>query len=1080
MTTEKKGPGRTSGMEKAVDHFGETFKCLVELRIRAALAAALAEISLVPHPWPKPVFQRLARGIAKAVSLYLQTNALGASLASNQEPKQPGSLGSMILITLNYERVRDSWVDGNQALATGHKAKVVNIVVPAKLVKPWSRVDVGNMEISIYLNNDIPEELSNLLKYDLRSQLVDGGLALGPVFFKPRANWKTQPSSTTTDALWDVRARMSIFVALFLNRYTDKFIYPDPFMVFFLRPCGLGRANSQGIKTHVRSGFLGYSYLIDDGQRQHLTENLPDINPRDLDGDMALPFPLGVCGSVFLQGSDSEPFLSDEVINTYEKENVGISTIERSMLKDRVLLELPVHVADIDALSPDGPELILSIAIPLNRSKSEEPKNDVGPVTPLDLKSDVAQETNPKRIENMSRSPYPGTFKPGEFQILREVSRRLINEFVRTPAVPAPNDVLLSKSSAMASIVNDAQVLARSKRPILILGPAGSGKTTLATHIHGISPRNEKKFKVVSGASLSKDLARSEIFGYMKGAFTGAMGNRPGILEDANDGTLFIDDFEVLPPDVQAMLLSVMEGGEYCRVGETTGNYRTVDVKFILATNASTNDLIANGMRRDFLTRFAGSVTMPPLYRRSEDIPDLVRHFIEVCVTEQYLMDQESKISVSSEVIEMFQNNDWSDGEVRALRYTVEMACTKLLSESKDAQPKPNLILSPQHVSWALDVRLPHTRFAPQDTHTALAQGEGEINANAAALGAGFGYPTVSRALFEFNSAISNIRSFCEQSINAKDHSIALTTSATSACEACLLALAPEAEIILYTNFAHPNVVNAIKSVSRIISKLRGKELISTMVPLGHLVTESVDATSLAASISEELLTTAKQQRAIVVLEHVTYKGLRIPIDAICAAFEDRPSQLLIDAAQASGVWQPRNPLTAHVFGCFHKFIGAPAGTGFLALRDRKELLLPYSIGHTILENTEDFPTTDIRKWELTSLAINRLTERFSDPTKTEREVKRFMESLRNHLRPLTSTLDEVVDPELHSHILTVELDSPRHAQRVVEELASHNVRVQQLHNRVRVSMGSQSRLADAQRIGSFLRYAAQSTKSHT
>ncbi|MDP2431985.1 MAG: aminotransferase class V-fold PLP-dependent enzyme [Pseudomonadota bacterium] len=328
---------------------------------------------------------------------------------------------------------------------------------------------------------------------------------------------------------------------------------------------------------------------------------------------------------------------------------------------------------------------------------------------------------------------------------------------------------------------------------------------------------------------------------------------------------------------------------------------------------------------------------------------------------------------------------------------------------------------------------------------------------------------------------MSNIRRFCEEHVNANGHDIALTTSATAACEAGILALAPEADVVLYTDLAHPNVVHAIESASRIISGLRGEAFTSAMVCLRDLVTPGIDAATLAVRISDALLAATKDQRAIVVLEHVAYEeGLRIPIDAICEVFEGGPNQLLIDAAQAIGVWQPRNQLKANVFGCFHKFIGAPAGTGFLALRDRSERL-PYSIGYTIHpEQPLDFPTTDIRKWEQTSLAINRLTERFGDAAKTEEEVRHFMERLRRHLSPLTSTLDDVTDPELRSHILTVQLASTEQAHRVVEELASHNVRVQEFRNRVRVSMGAQSRLADAQRIGSLLSHAVQSARLHT
>ncbi|MDP2433156.1 MAG: sigma 54-interacting transcriptional regulator [Pseudomonadota bacterium] len=741
MTATSKKRGPPSGMDKAVALFGETFGSLVALRMRAAVAAALAEIALVPHPWPKPVFQRLARGIAKAVSLYLQTNAVGTSLGSGTDPNRPNGLSTMMCVTLGYEHVGDSWEEGKRELVTDLKAGHVNLVVPATQVTPCSRIDVGYMELSIYLDRNIPEELSTLLQLDLHSQLVEAGLALGLSHLRPRADWKTRPPSTITEVLWDVRIRMSVFVTLFLELYREEFRFPDPFLIFLLEPRRLGRGTLQGLQTYARSGFLGYSYLIDDGQREYLTEKFPEDDPNALKGDMALPFPDGICGAVFLQGTDSEPVLAAEVIGTYEDKNIGVSAVERRMLQDRVLLELPIHVADIEALSPDGPELILAIAVPLSKPEPEALENNVSLATPLDEKVDKnnKKETNPERIERLSRSPYPTVFKPGELQILREVSRRLINEFVRTPAVPASDDVLLGKSSVMRVVVSNALVLAQTKRPILILGPAGSGKTQLARHIHFRSTRNKKNFKITSGASFSQELGRSELFGYMKDSHNQAHKDTPGILEDADGGTLFIDDFDVLPPDVQAMLLAVMEGGEFRRIGENAGKSRKADVRFILATNADLNDLIAKGMRRDFLTRLAGCVTMPPLDGRREDIPELVRYFVKAYIAEQRDTIPELDIHVQQDVVDMLCDNDWSDGEVRALRYTVEMACTKLLSDTSTTPSKKTharLVLRPQEVHWALGVQPPRARNATLDSPIAT-MAPVEINANSAALGAG-------------------------------------------------------------------------------------------------------------------------------------------------------------------------------------------------------------------------------------------------------------------------------------------------------------------------------------------------------
>lgn len=1055
MTTKDNAPGQKSGMERAITHFGKNFEQLVKLRMRAAIASSIAEIVLVPHPWPQETFRRLTRGIYKAAALYLQVNALGKSLDSGAERTLSNSLESMISMTLNY--TQKNWSPLQEGKYTSNESTNLRMSVSAKHMADWSRTDIGDMQISIYVdNNRIPKGFNTIINNEL--DFINKGLfSLGPQYYKPRDNWKTASPATVEEVLWDVRVRMSVFVVLFLSFYRKATIYPDPFWTFFLRPRNLGSPTSRTI-PYARTGFLGYSYLFDKGQQAHLKEFHIQI-----DNELLLPFPSGVCGSVFLQGVDSDAFLANVVINTYKSKNSHISDIECRMLKDRVLLELPVYVVGLDEIAPDGPELILVIAIPLPKKGETMIK-----ASSLKLGSESEEdEADSMRIERLSQSPCLEAFSPGEFQILRQTSGRLINDFVRTPVVFVSDDVLIGTSKEMLEIVYNAKVLSQSNRPVLILGPSGSGKTTLAREMHKFSGRRGP-FASVSGASLSHDIARSEIFGHQKWAFTGALAEKQGILEYAAEGTLFIDDFDVLPTDVQAMLLSVMEGGSFRQLGETKA-HRYTNAKFILATNADLEDLIAKGMRLDFLYRMAAHMTMPSLNQRRGDIPELVNYFVK-----EYVKSNKGdfEITVSPAGNHLLKNNDWSNGEVRALRYTVEMACTKLIFEAENQVIKA-LQLEEDHIRWAITVRLTHNYSAPKSMDN-MDRAQFEINANSAALGADFSYPTVSRARFAFGEAISNIHNFCKDYINGENHHIALTNSATAACEAGLLALAPEVEMIIYTDFAHPNVVHAVKSVSRIISRLRGREIALIEVPLKHLVTAGVNAVSLAESISEALRNAAIQP-AIVVLEHVTYnEGLRIPIDAICEEFEHTKNRLLIDAAQSFGVWRPRNSLAADVFGCFHKFVGAPAGTGFLALRDDPENRLAYSIGHTITQQQLDFPTTNIHKWEQASLAIQRLTRRFENPTVIEGEVNNFMDQLCQDISPLKSTLHDVNDRELRSHILSIDFSSPKQAQDIVEKLASEGVRVQQFHNRVRVSMGARSSIRDAQKIGWLLRYAAQ------
>jgi transcriptional regulator with PAS, ATPase and Fis domain len=169
---------------------------------------------------------------------------------------------------------------------------------------------------------------------------------------------------------------------------------------------------------------------------------------------------------------------------------------------------------------------------------------------------------------------------------------------------------------------------ARSDAPVLIQGETGTGKELVARALHDASPRAAAPFVVVDCAALPENLIESELFGHTRGAFTGAVGTRQGAIEEANGGTVFLDEIGELPLAMQPKLLRALESKTVRRIGET--EHRRVDVRFVAATHRDLQQLVASGaFREDLFFRLAVlPATIPPLRARPADIPLLLQHFL--------------------------------------------------------------------------------------------------------------------------------------------------------------------------------------------------------------------------------------------------------------------------------------------------------------------------------------------------------------------------------------------------------------------------------------------------------------------
>ncbi len=239
---------------------------------------------------------------------------------------------------------------------------------------------------------------------------------------------------------------------------------------------------------------------------------------------------------------------------------------------------------------------------------------------------------------------------------------------------------IITRSPAMDRVLMLAAKAAKSSIPVLIEGETGTGKEVIARAIQGSSDRASKPFITVNCGAIPANLIESTLFGHLKGAFTGAISNHKGKFEEANGGTIFLDEIGELPPDAQVKLLRVIQEGEIEPVGSSSA--KRVNVRLISATNRRLLNLARSGaMREDLYYRLnVFPLYVPPLRERVEDIEPLVDHFIA-----RLEADAGTRVAtISGDALELLKNYDWP-GNVRQLENAIYRAL--VLSEASKLLP---------------------------------------------------------------------------------------------------------------------------------------------------------------------------------------------------------------------------------------------------------------------------------------------------------------------------------------------------------------------------------------------------------
>jgi two-component system, NtrC family, response regulator AtoC len=228
---------------------------------------------------------------------------------------------------------------------------------------------------------------------------------------------------------------------------------------------------------------------------------------------------------------------------------------------------------------------------------------------------------------------------------------------------------IVGRSRAMRDLFQLLETLAPTASTILVTGETGTGKEVVARAIHHNSPRRAQRFVAINCSAIPETLLEAELFGHVRGAFTGAIGTRQGRIEQAHRGTLFLDEVGTMSMSLQSKLLRVLQEREFERVGES--QTMKVDVRVIAATNADLLRMVTDGtFREDLYYRLnVIPVRLPPLRERKEDIPPLVRHFLEKFCTE----GNRSVMTISQAATRALMAYGWP-GNIRQLENAMERA----------------------------------------------------------------------------------------------------------------------------------------------------------------------------------------------------------------------------------------------------------------------------------------------------------------------------------------------------------------------------------------------------------------------
>ena len=363
---------------------------------------------------------------------------------------------------------------------------------------------------------------------------------------------------------------------------------------------------------------------------------------------------------------DDEPSVCEAVKAILETEGIEVVTITSS-------------VAAVEDVRKNAYDLIIS-DLKMPRMDGLEFYDNVKEISPDSVFIIItAFGTIPSAVDAIKKGMYdyvPKPFTPDEVRIpvrraLEKKRLELENRALRTQIEARYSfRSLIGNSPEMHEVFRVMRHAASSESSVLITGESGTGKELVARAIHGNSVRARRKFVTVNCGAIPEGLIESELFGHARGSFTGAVADKRGLLEEADKGSLFLDEIGELSPSLQVKLLRVLQDGDFLRVGDAQP--RRVSVRVIAATNKDLKKAIADkSFREDLFYRLnVIPIELPPLRRRKDDVPLLINHFIEKHRTKA----TEKNISgIAKDAMQALINYHFP-GNVRELENSIEYA----------------------------------------------------------------------------------------------------------------------------------------------------------------------------------------------------------------------------------------------------------------------------------------------------------------------------------------------------------------------------------------------------------------------
>jgi DNA-binding NtrC family response regulator len=374
---------------------------------------------------------------------------------------------------------------------------------------------------------------------------------------------------------------------------------------------------------------------------------------------------------------EDEETLRESIKRIFAKEGYAVDTAE-SAEKGLELLGTAVYdviISDIILPGMDGIEM-------LGKVREQVPDQIVIIVT--------AYASLDTSVKALRAGAYDYIMKP----IIHEEIKQIVRNALRQKSLQAENVLLkrelgkdydfssvIGESAALKSIIEEVKKVADARSNVLLLGETGTGKELFARVIHHNSGRRTMPFVPINCSAIPENLLETELFGHVRGAFTGAVATKKGILEDAEGGTVFLDEIGDMSLALQAKLLRVLEDQVIRPVGSTKGT--KVDIRFITATNKDLKAAVrTNAFREDLYYRInVISLEIPPLRERKEDIRSLVSFYLM-----HYAQDLGRKVKeVSPEAMDLMMQYEWP-GNVREIQNVIERAI--LIADSDDIRPE--------------------------------------------------------------------------------------------------------------------------------------------------------------------------------------------------------------------------------------------------------------------------------------------------------------------------------------------------------------------------------------------------------